>query len=358
MSIDTTGAKILVVDDDVRSRLLLSKLLNDEGYCYEEANNGSLAISKARAYTPDLILLDVMMPGMDGFEVAKQLKADAATAAIPIIMVTALEDQLSRERGLAVGVEEFISKPVRANELQIRVRNLLRLKLAMDMLKDQNDNLDRKIRQRTKDLLGSFEDSICILMRAVEYRDDEGGAHVRRISYYTRVLADALGMDRGFCNTIALASALHDVGKIGVPDHVLQKTTELNADEWAIMKQHTTIGAKILSGSHSPYIRMGKVIALSHHECWDGSGYPQGLAGEKILLPARIMKICDVYDALRCQRYHKAALDHRSAVDIIRHGDQRIRSAHFDPRIKAMFLQIASEFEELFENIKLNEDSE
>jgi len=352
MGINTDGAKILVVDDEARNRMLLNRLLNDEGYYHEEAKDGASAISKARSYTPDLILLDVMMPGMDGFEVAQQLKADAATAGIPIIMVTALEDQASRERGLAVGVEEFISKPVKPNELQIRVRNLLRLKLAMDMVKEHNNTLEQQVRRRTQELLGSFEDGIHVLMRAAEYRDDEGGAHVRRIGHYTKELADAMGMDRGFCNTIALASPLHDVGKVGVPDHIIQKTGELTSDEWAKIKMHTVIGAKILSGSDSPYIRMGKAIALCHHECWDGSGYPQGLKGEKTPLPARIMKICDVYDALRCQRHHKEALDHATAVDIIRYGDDRIKPAHFDPRVTSTFLHAAKDLEEIFANIQ------
>ncbi len=352
MSINTDGAKILVVDDEARNRLLLTRLLDNEGYVHEEANDGSQAISKARVYTPDLILLDVMMPGMDGFEVAKQLKADPITEGIPIIMVTVLEDQASRERGLAMGVEEFISKPVKVNELQIRVRNLLRLKLAMDMLKDHNVNLEKKVKQRTQALVGSFENDIHILMRAAEYRDDEGGLHVRRISYFSRALADAMGKDRTFCNIIALASTLHDVGKIGVPGHILQKTGKLDPAEWQVMQKHTIIGAKILTGSDSPYIRMGKEIALCHHECWDGSGYPQGIKGEKIPLSARIVKICDVYDALRCERFHKKALDHDSAVEIIRDGDERIKPTHFDPRAKSAFLRSAREFEKIYKNVR------
>ncbi|WP_038250073.1 response regulator [Ghiorsea bivora] len=352
MGINTDGAKILVVDDDMRNRMLLKRLLTDEGYNHEEAKDGASAISKVRSYMPDLILLDVMMPGMSGFEVAQHLKSDTATADIPIIMVTALEDQASRERGLAVGVEEFISKPVKPNEIQIRVRNLLRLKLAMDMVKENNNTLEQEVRRRTKELVGSFEDGIYVLMRAAEYRDDEGGAHVRRISYYTKTLAAALGKDQFFCNTIALASMLHDVGKVGVADHIIQKSSALDASEWKKMQMHTVIGAKILSGSNSPYIRMGKIIALYHHECWDGSGYPQGLQGEKTPLPARIMKICDVYDALRSQRHHKEAFDHTTAVDIIRYGDDRIKPAHFDPRVHAAFLQIANELEEIFANIK------
>ena len=352
MTIKTVGAKVLVVDDEERNRKLLTRLLCNEGYEHQEAKDGMAAISKAKAYIPDLILLDVMMPGMDGFEVAKQLKACTETEDIPIIMVTALEDQASRERGLAMGVEEFVNKPVKANELQIRVRNLLRLKKAMNMWKDKELNLANEVRRQTKVLADSFEEGIKILMRAAEYRDDAGGSHVRRICYYSRTLSEALGMDRDFCHTIALASTMHDVGKVGVPDHILQNQGKLAPEDRKTMESHTIIGAKILSGSNSPYFQMGKLIALCHHECWDGSGYPRGLKGEKIPLPARIVKICDIYDALRNERFHKAALSHSAAIDTIRHGDGRTKPEHFDPRVKSAFLHSAGEFESIFDRIQ------
>lgn len=347
--IKTQGAKILIVDDERRNRMLLTKLMTDEGYESEEANNGSQAIMLAETSPPDLILLDAMMPEMDGFEVAMKLKNGEKTQGIPIIMVTALDDQKSLERGLACGIEEFINKPVKANQVQIRVRNLLRLKLANDILLNHNGLLDEQVKQRTRELEKSTEESIYMLMRAAEYRDDETGAHVKRISYYCKYLAKALGMDDDYCRTIFLASPLHDIGKIGIPDAILLKPAGFEPDEWKIMQSHTIIGAKILSGQNSSsYIEMGKDIAQSHHECWDGSGYPNGLKGEEIPLSARIMSICDVYDALRSKRPYKEPFDHQTAMQKIEHGDERLKLGHFDPDIKAKFIAYQKAFEKIF----------
>lgn len=349
--ISTEGAKILVVDDDATNRLLIARQLQDEGYRYEEASNGEEAILKCQGVAPDLILLDVMMPGMTGFEVAMRLKADPRTQSIPIIMITALDDQASRVRGLAQGAEDFISKPVRANELQIRVRNLLRLKLSGDTLKRHNQKLDQAVKERTRELSESLEEGILALMRAAEYRDDETGAHVHRISYYSKILAQALGADDDFCETIFMASPMHDIGKIGIPDRILLKPGSFTPDEWEVMKTHTTIGAEILSRSKSRFMAMGKEIAHSHHERWDGGGYPQGLKGKQIPLSARIMSICDVYDALRSKRPYKEAFDHVTAVKIIRYGDAKISADHFDPDVKAAFLTAANQFDAIFEKM-------
>tara|TARA_R110002111_G_scaffold44689_4_gene81319 strand:+ start:253 stop:1311 length:1059 start_codon:yes stop_codon:yes gene_type:complete len=348
--INTSGSKILIVDDEPRNRRLLIALMSQEDYELEEASNGKQALMLATSFKPDLILLDAMMPEMDGFQVAMTLKNDSQTVGIPIIMVTALGDQKSRERGLAIGIEEFLTKPFISNELQIRVRNLLRLKLANDTLANLNKKLDEKVSERTNELQLATEESIYMLMRAAEYRDDETGQHVKRISYYCKYLAKSLGMDKTFCDTIFLASPMHDAGKIGIPDHILLKKGRLEPDEWEIMKTHTTIGAKILTGEvSSPYIEMGKEIALCHHERWDGTGYPNGLQGEAIPLSARIMSICDVYDALRSERPYKKAFSHKTAVDIIKHGDDRINEGHFDPTLKAKFVAYHQVFEKIFE---------
>ncbi len=350
--IDTTGAKILIIDDERKNRMLLTLHMTEEGYQHQEASSGAEGIMLARSSQPDLILLDAMMPEMDGFQVAMKLKNDPKTQGIPIIMVTALSDQSSLERGLACGIEEFISKPVKANEVQIRVRNLLRLKLANDALSNHNGLLDAEVQKRTQELETTTEESIHMLMRAAEYRDDETGSHVKRISYYCKYLAKALGMSDDYCHTIFFASPMHDVGKIGIPDAILLKAGGFEPHEWEIMKSHTTIGANILSGQHSsPYITMGKEIALSHHECWDGSGYPHGLKGEEIPLSARIMSICDVYDALRSERPYKKPFDHQTAMKKIEHGDDRLRAEHFDPTIKAKFIAFHSAFEKIFDSL-------
>jgi putative two-component system response regulator len=347
--LNTNGSKILIVDDDAVNRHLFSGVLGEEGYLTEEVGSGEEALTRVEIQAPDIILLDVMMPGIDGFEVARKLKENRKSESIPIIMITSLHDRESRERGLIQGVEEFITKPVNPKELKIRVRNLLRLKLANDILTNHNAVLEEEVSRRSKELFTSFEEALHMLMRAAEYRDGETGAHVRRISYCTKSLAVFLGMDEQYCETIFLASPMHDIGKIGIPDHILLKPGALNPDEWEAMQTHTTIGAEILAGGSSPYMQMGVEIALSHHECWDGSGYPHQLAGEDIPLSARIMSICDVYDALRSERPYKPGYGHAESINIIRNGDKRITNSHFDPEVMDTFLSKDSDFAEIYD---------
>ena len=204
-------------------------------------------------------------------------------------------------------------------------------------------------KQNEKKLHDSFVESIYSLMRAAEYRDDETGAHVKRISYYTKVLAEQMGMDDDFCDQIFYASAMHDIGKIGIPDHILLKPSGLTPDELEIMKTHTVIGGKIMAGNTSPYLQLGMQIALAHHERWDGGGYPYGLKGDAIPLSARIMQLADVYDALRSKRPYKTALDHKKTVEIITKGDGRTEPSHFDPAVLAAFQKSADAMDEVFE---------
>jgi len=344
------NAKILIVDDEARNRKLLTRILKHGNYEIFQASNGKEALERVHTCKPDIILLDIIMPEMDGFEVTRRLKQDKHTEHIPIILITALEDQDSRTSGLAIGAEEFISKPINANEILMRVRNLLRLKQASDIIKDHNRVLEKEVQLRTEELESAFVETIFTLMRASEYRDDETGAHVRRISFYTQSLAEALGMDAEFCKSIHYASPMHDVGKIGIPDHILLKPSSFEPEEWEVMKTHTTIGAQILADCASPYSKMGKEIALSHHERWDGSGYPQGLKEEDIPLPARIMQICDVYDALRSERPYKKPFDHKTSISIILKGDGRTDPKHFDPDVLSAFSKSTSRLKEIYEN--------
>ena len=344
----TRDAKILVVDDDTINLKLYSRILEDEGYECIRADSGGDALNKVISYSPDLILLDIMMPGIDGFEVAKKLKNSLKTSTTPIIMVTALTDQKSKERGLAIGVEDFLHKPVIANELQIKVRNMLRLKMAIDMLKIHKKDLEQTVEKRSQELKESFEEEISVLMVAAGYKDDEPDDHVRRTSLFTKELSEQMGMRREFSQMIFRSSALHDLGKIGVPDHILSKPGSLLPEEVIIMREHTIIGEKILRPGTSPYIKMGREIALSHHERWDGSGYPHRLKGDQIPISARIMNICDIYDALRSRRPHKEPFDHAKAMEIIRKGDGRVMPRHFDPDIREAFIRAADKMEEIF----------
>jgi putative two-component system response regulator len=342
-------ATVLIVDDEEVVLTTLQNVLEAEGYHTITAGNGLEALQQATLNAPDIILMDVMMEGMNGFEVAQTLKSSSLTRLIPIIMLTGLDDRTSRLKGLYAGAEEFLIKPVDRVELIARVRNLLRIKLYSDLLTDQNRHLEHQVQQRTAQLRKSQLGIILALGRAAEYRDDDSGNHVRRIGHFTRILAQHLGTDKAFTDSIAAASPLHDVGKIGIADAILLKPGILTIDEWQVMQTHTTIGATILGESNWPLIRLGREIALSHHERWDGGGYPHGLKGDAIPLAARITNICDQYDTLRSPRAYRAARDHREAVYIITKGDQRTRPEHFDPQVLEAFVARTEQFRELFD---------
>jgi len=346
------AATILVVDDEERNRRLLAAMLNAEGYAVSEAEDGLRAIALACASPPDLVLLDIMMPGMDGHEVARALKSNPVTRAIPIVMVTALDDRGSRLRGLEAGAEEFVTKPVDRIELRTRVRNLLRLKELGDLLADHNRTLEEQVKERTRQLAASFRETIVTMTRAAAYKDEETGAHVARISHYSEELARTLGMGAGFRDSIRFASPMHDIGKIAIPDAILGKTGPFDPDEWQVMKTHAALGEKMLRGTDSPYLIMGAEIAGGHHERWEGGGYPLGLSGEAIPLSARITNICDQYDALRSRRPYKPPLPHARAIEIITEGDGRTTPAHFDPAVLSAFKTCAPRFQEIFETVR------
>ncbi|WP_114969620.1 response regulator [Rhodoferax ferrireducens] len=342
-------ARILIVDDEERNVKLLEALLHAEGYTTLSAGSGRDALALAAVEKPDLILLDIMMPDMDGFETVAQLKADPHTQQVPVIMITALNDRKSKLRALEAGAEEFLSKPIDRSDLRVRVRNLLRIKEYSDFLADHNHSLDEQVRERTAQLEEAYRDTLFTLVRAAEHKDEETGQHVRRISHYCRVLAEAMKLPIDFQDEIFLASPMHDIGKIGIPDHVLLKPGGFTPEEWSIMKTHSALGASILASGTSPYTRMGAEIALNHHERWDGSGYPNGIQGEAIPLAARIMQICDVYDALRSQRPYKPPIDHARVIEIITQGDGRTRPEHFDPAVLACFVGQADHFAAIYD---------
>ncbi len=342
---------VLVVDDDESVRALLQRQMEIDGYRVRSAQDGPSALEQADAQAPDIVLLDALMPGMDGFRVAETLKASERTRTIPIIMVTALNDQESRLRALQAGAQEFVTKPIDRSEVSLRVRNMLALKQYSNFLADQNRVLGQMVEERSRQVLKSYQETIGTLARAAGYKDEATGSHVRRISFYTEELALALGMNAQFCETIHYASQMHDIGKIAIPDAVLLKAGPLTHDEWAIMKTHTTLGAQLIGRGDSPYLQMGAEIALHHHERWDGAGYPQGLKGQLIPFSARIMNICDQYDALRSERPYKRALSHDTAVEVITVGDGRTLPHHFDPDVLHAFIRCAGRFRAIFESV-------
>ena len=342
---------VLVVDDDESMRALLQRQMEREGYRVAVAENGPAAIVKAAGEPPDVVLLDALMPGMDGFAVAEALKSSEHARTAPIIMVTALNDHDSKLRALKAGVQEFLTKPVDRNEVTLRVRNVLMLKEYSNFLAQQNRVLEEKVEERSREVLASYRETITTLCRAAGYKDEETGSHVRRISFYTEEIATALGMNSAFCETIHHASPMHDIGKIAIPDAILRKPGALSAEEWEVMKSHTTLGARLIGAGQSPYLQMGAEIALCHHERWDGGGYPAGLKGQLIPISARIMNICDQYDALRSERPYKKALSHGSTLEIITDGDGRTMPSHFDPDVLAAFRRCAGRFRDIFESI-------
>lgn len=342
------NASILIVDDQPANVQLLLRMLLAANYTAVTSTTDPLEVCELhRQHRYDLILLDLQMPVMDGFQVMDALKEIDPDDYVPVIVITAQPGH--KLQALQAGAKDFISKPFEMAEVLLRVHNMLEVRLLHKELHRSNELLEERVRERTAALQVSYQETIFTLVRAAEYKDEDTGAHVQRICFYCRELAGILGMDKKFIDELSLASPMHDIGKIGIPDHILLKPGPLTADEWVIMKTHTTIGVKILGSSNSPYLKMGAEIALSHHEQWDGGGYPRGLSGEAIPLSARIMYICDIYDALRSKRPYKTGFDHSRALSIISQGDNRTMPVHFDPAISTIFKQHEQKFRDIFE---------
>lgn len=333
-------AKILAVDDEPHNILLLKRHLTMLGHEVVGAENAIVALDKLDR-TFDLILSDVMMPEMDGFEFVRSVRDNPEYCCIPIIMVTTLAEKEDRLLAVSAGANDFITKPVDPLELQVRVNSMLRLKAQGDEILRYEKELNRLVEDRTlelrkalREVRKSHRDTIVHLSAAAEYKDEETGAHIIRMSGYCGVIAEALGLDAEEADLIHKSSPMHDLGKIGIPDHILLKPGKLDPDEWEVMKTHAEIGAEILGAGASDYVNMGAIIALSHHEKWDGSGYPSGLAGEDIPLAGRICAVADVFDALISRRPYKEPFSVEKSLEIMEQG----RGTHFDPRVLDAFL--------------------
>lgn len=306
---------LLLVDDEATNLQVLRHILQDD-YRLLFAKDGTKALEMAERERPNLILLDVMMPGMTGYEVCQALKAQPELEAIPVIFVTALADVEDEARGFAVGAVDYITKPVSPPIVRARVRTHLSL-VRMDEL--------RQTRLQIVQRLGM----------AAEYKDNETGLHVIRMSHFSKVLALAAGFSEAAAEELLNAAPMHDIGKIGIPDAVLRKPGKLDEQEWTVMRQHVEIGARIIGEHASGLLRTAQRIALTHHEKWDGSGYPNGLSGEEIPLEGRIVAIADVFDALTSVRPYKAAWTVEAAVGLLREESGR----HFDPQLVELFIQ-------------------
>jgi putative two-component system response regulator len=267
-------------------------------------------------------------------------------------MVTSLSDEESRIKGLAEGANEFLTKPVNRIELQVRTKNLLKIKEYEDFLCQYNRILEAKVEERTRDLKSSYIETIQKLTIAAEYKDSDTATHIKRISNYVHFLAKLFDYSDEEAEIFYYASPMHDIGKIGIPDYLLMKEYNLSSAEFEIIKKHPIIGAKILGGSNSPILQSAERFALYHHERWDGTGYPNGLKGKEIPFEGRIMVIADQYDALRMKRPYKPAYSHEQAVKIIKEGDGRTSPSHFDPEVLDAFLNFHTFFQEIYESFK------
>ena len=325
-----TRPKILAIDDEPSNLQIIRRTLNDT-YDISFATSGKEGIKAAFKHRPDLILLDIMMPVMNGYGLCQMLKKDPRTRRIPIIFVTAMGTVDDEEKGFQLGAVDYITKPISPPILKARVATHL-------SLYNQNRDLENAVVERTKELNISRLKVIQRLGRASEYKDDETGAHIIRMSHYARLTALAAGLSRHEAERIFTAAPMHDIGKIGIPDSILQKPGPLSTSEWVIMKQHPEIGARILGEDNSELLQYARVIALSHHEKWNGSGYPHGLAGEKIPYEGRIVALADVFDALTSKRPYKEAWPIEEAIAYIR----KEAGSHFDPTLAHHFLDIGA----------------
>lgn len=323
---------ILVVDDTPENIDVLSGALRG-AFRVRAALSGERALAIAEAEPrPDIILLDVMMPAMDGYEVLRRLKANPVTQTIPVIFVTALSEASDEQKGLELGAVDYITKPISPAIVLARVRTHL-------ALHQQNRELSRKVKERTEELARVRFEIIRRLGRAAEFRDNETGLHVIRMSHYSRLIAQGMGIGEDWTDLLFHSAPMHDVGKIGVPDNILLKPGKLDEREWLAMRDHPEIGAAIIGEDPSDLMRMSREIALAHHEKWDGSGYPLAVAGTDIALSARIVAVADVFDALTTARPYKKAWSVDDAVSHIRAQSQH----HFDPTVVGAFLEVLTD---------------
>ncbi len=328
-------SEILIVDD-IKSNIDLLVSVLKKNYKFSVATNGLNALEYVKDNQVDLILLDIMMPEMDGYKVCERLKNDNNTKDIPVIFITALSEIDNKTRGFEIGAVDYITKPFDIEEVKARIQTHLNLKKAREELQNQRSVLETKVKERTKELYDTRLEIVYRLGRAAEYRDNETGMHIRRMSHYCVELAHAIGMSDEDCDILLHASPMHDVGKIGIPDSILLKPGKLDADEWKTMQTHTTIGGEILSGHNSSQLRLAEIIALTHHERWDGTGYPKRLKGEDIPIEGRIACICDVFDALTSERVYKEAWPVDDAMEEIVKG----AGTQFDARLVESFKSI------------------
>jgi len=345
--------KILVVDDVSENIDILMETLKSD-YKVIAALNGEKALRLINSKNlPDLILLDIMMPEMNGYELCTRLKLDEKTRNIPVIFLSALSEEKDEAKGLQLGAVDYITKPFSPALVKARIRNHLELKRHRDHLEELVEARTFQLREANEKIKRASLDTIYRLSRAAEYKDQDTGFHIKRMSHYAALLASKLALDDPTVESLIYAVPMHDVGKIGIPDRILLKPGKLDDNEFEIMKQHTLIGARILENSHEGYIRLAEIIALTHHEKWDGSGYPNELKGPDIPLVGCITAIADVFDALMSKRPYKEPFPLDKSLHIIREG----RGSHFHPEVVDVFFEVEKDILSIKEKYKEEEES-
>ncbi|WP_436269085.1 response regulator [Pseudoduganella sp. LjRoot289] len=355
MNMNTLAKPTILVVDDTPDNIDLLCAVLEQDYRTKIAVSGERALKIANGeHKPDLILLDVMMPGMSGYDVCKELKANPATRDIPVIFVTAMSEVTDEQMGLGLGAADYITKPISAPIVLARVKTQLSMKRVHDFLRDQNHFLETEVEQRTREVAALQDVTIHTMASLAETRDSETGNHIRRTSWYVKALAEKLRdhprfshfLDDKNIELLFKSAPLHDIGKVGIPDRILLKPGRFEPHEMEIMKTHTTLGRDAIIaaekelGVEVDFLKFAKEIAYGHQEKWDGSGYPEGLAGDAIPISARLMAVADVYDALISRRVYKEGMSHEAAVAIIAEG----RGKHFDPDMVDAFLAILDQF--------------
>jgi putative two-component system response regulator len=352
-------SKVMIVDDEPLNIKVLRRLLELEGFTnFCTTTESPTAISLIRQEQPDIVLLDLMMPYVSGLDILAEVRADAELSFVPILILTAVTDRETRIRAVELGATDFLNKPIDASELLPRVRNVLAVKSFQDQLRNYNNDLELAVRQQTAELEKSHRDLVRCLAQAAEYRDDDTGHHVLRVGRYARLIGEALGFDSKTLDTLEQAALLHDIGKIGIPDAVLLKPGKLTEDEFAVMQKHANfgkrilarcsadeessirrhaeVGARILEVGTSQLLDMARTIAITHHERWDGTGYPLGLKGKDIPLVGRIVAAADVFDALSSRRCYKEPFPLDKCFEIMREQ----RGQQFDPDVLDAFFKV------------------
>ena len=339
-----TDSRILILDDTAANVLLLQKMLTLKGYTQVESLYDSrMVLEICMSYQPDILLLDLRMPYLDGFQVLEQLKSRSETENIPVIVITADNDRGNVLKALERGAMDYIEKPFEPAEVMMRIRNILEKNMLSKQVHVQNTLLERKVAERTKEMEDIQEELFERLLRAAEFRDNETGQHISRIGHYVHQMALLMGFPEPEAKRYLYASMMHDIGKMAIPDHILLKPGKLTEDEFAVMKHHTTKGAALFSGSHRDVLQLAEQIAISHHERWDGTGYPFGLSGKDIPLCGRMTAVFDVYDALTSERPYKKPWTSADALQEIK----RLSGQAFDPEIVDLFIDNLQRFQDI-----------